>query len=136
MMPDTPQLNAAKELLENKRYAAARAVLTQLPQDDPEVVKLLAKVNALEQTDQPRRVVPIALFGIVIVILVLGLIWSNRMSIPPLAALLSSPTPTPTNTFTPTSTPTATSTSTDTPTNTPTATPTETDTATNTPTST
>jgi hypothetical protein len=153
MATDRDKMLQARDLIQQKRYKEAKAILQGV--DHPKAQEWLDKIaeieldnaSAAQQSGPAKRgsALPLVLV-LVALILIGGLIFVARDRIPFIAALLASPTPTatvtpsvtPTFTATSTNTPTATQTPTSTPqiTNTPmaTLTPTVTNTPTETPT--
>lgn len=128
------KMEAARELIKEKKYTEARIILQTV--DHPQAKEWIAKIDELAPPPKNGSNTLAIILGAAVVLAILlfgGLIlYSQREKIPALAALLGTPTPSPTATITqtPTDTPTATSTATQTATQTQTATNTPTNTST------
>ncbi len=102
------KFEAARELIQAKQYDEARAILKTI--NHPMAAEWIDKIDALSPTKRTTARPPaLLLIGLAVVLLVvfLGIVYTQRERIPMVAALLFSPTPTATSTPTETPTPTA-----------------------------
>jgi len=120
-MANDAKLAVARDLIKEKHYDAARAVLKTIPTNSTAQI-WLAKLNEIAP-EEPGAVsskrnssgLVIDVVATFILILIAALVWTNRGSLGVMAAIV----PTATATHLPTNTPTETSTFTPSPTNTP-----------------
>lgn len=132
------KMEAARELIREKRYAEARVILNTI--DHPTATEWLEKLDQIaptkkvEATGSGATVLIVVLAGMIVIVGLALFVYTQRERIPAVAALFATQTLIPSPTPTATSTPTATNVPTGTPA--PTGTPTPTRTATRRPTST